>query len=298
MPQTDEQFGLSQFTTGKLSFRDDLKLCLELGIGVIEVCESKLPESDREAEDDLKALRDSGLRVSSVQARAHSLFPDSMAAEPERPEARVDAMRRTMERFALALPEQHPNYVLIGGRAPEHDFHRARETLITQSGRLAHEAQAHGGRIAFEPLHPVMMNTDTFVCTWEDAVHLATIVAHDAFGLVCDIWNVWDQRDIVARVQQEIARVVLIHVSDWRKGGPRKLNDRMIPGRGVIPFADWGRMLREANYRGPICLEMLSDESFGDSYLHEEPAKVVAEAREFLRGAGCLAPIDEEVAAK
>jgi len=72
----------------------------------------------------------------------------------------------------------------------------------------------------------------------------------------------------------------------------------MIPGRGVIPFADWGRMLREANYRGPICLEMLSNESLGDSYLHEEPAKVVAEAREFLRGAGCIAAAEEAVAAK
>jgi sugar phosphate isomerase/epimerase len=298
MPQIDEQFGLSQFTTGKLSFRDDLKLCEELGIGVIEVCESKLPESEREAEDELKALRDSGRRVASVQARVHSLFPDSMAAEPARAEARVDAMRRTMERFALALPEEHPNYVLIGGQAPDHDFCDARDTLITQAGRLAHEAQAHGGRIAFEPLHPVMMNTDTFVCRWEEAVHLATIVAHDAFGLVCDIWNVWDQREIIARVQQEIGRVALFHASDWHKGGPRKLNDRMVPGRGVIPFAEWGRMLREVNYAGPLCLEMLSDESLGDSYLHEEPAKVIAEAREFLRGVGCIAAVDEGVAAK
>jgi len=151
MRQNAEHFGLSQFTTGKQSFREDLKLCQQLGIGVIEVCENKLPETERTAEDDLKALRDSGLRVSSVQARVHALFPDQMAAAPERPEARVDAMRRTMERFARALPDEHPNYVLIGGRAPNHDFCLARETLFAQAVRLAHEAQAHGGRIAPAP---------------------------------------------------------------------------------------------------------------------------------------------------
>jgi sugar phosphate isomerase/epimerase len=289
MRQNAEHFGLSQFTTGKQSFREDLKLCQQLGIGVIEVCENKLPETERTAEDDLKALRDSGLRVSSVQARVHALFPDQMAAAPERPEARVDAMRRTMERFARALPDEHPNYVLIGGRAPNHDFCLARETLFAQAVRLAHEAQAHGGRIAFEPLHPVMMNTDTFVCTWDEAVQLATVVAHDAFGLVCDIWNVWDQRDIIERVQREIGRVAVFHASDWHKGGPRKLNDRMVPGRGVIPFAAWGQMLREVNYQGWFCLEMLSDESLHDSYLRETPAKVVAEARNFLRETGCIA---------
>ncbi|HWA87130.1 MAG TPA: sugar phosphate isomerase/epimerase family protein [Opitutus sp.] len=293
-----DNFALSEFTTGEHSLADDVRLCNELGIAGIEVCESKLPENEREARDLLMEVRDAGLHLVSVQARVHALFPDGMAPEPADPQARMDAMRRTMELFATALPDEHPSYVLIGGRAPDHDFSRARETLLANGGRLADEAQAHGGRIAFEPLHRVMMNENTFLSSWEEAVRIANIVAHDSFKLVCDIWNVWDQTDIIERVRNEIAHVAVVHASDWHKGGPRRLNDRMVPGRGIISWETWGAMLGDADYRGWVCLEMLSEKTFHDSYLHEEPAKYVDEAREHLRRAGCLAHREETAAAK
>lgn len=282
------RFGLSQFTTGSRSFRDDLDLCRELGISGIEVCESKLSETDAGACDDLKALRDSGLKVTSVQARIHSLYPDQMVAEPADPAKRADAIRRSMDRFSEALPGTPLTFVLIGGRAPDHDFARARSNLVMHGGRLAAAAADRRAEIAFETLHPVMMNEDTFVCTWEEANRICEDIGHKSFRLVCDIWNVWDQPGIVESVGEHLDRVAVVHASDWHRHGPRRLNDRLVPGRGVIPFADWGAMLRGADYEGWVCLEMLSDKQLPDSYLREPAGKVIREAHSHLSDTRCL----------
>ncbi|HTL67337.1 MAG TPA: sugar phosphate isomerase/epimerase family protein [Lacunisphaera sp.] len=284
-----ERFALSQFTTN-LSFEEDLALCTRLGIPAIELCERKLSTDPRQAAAQLQAVPEAGLRVCSVQARVHSVFPDSMAAEPSDPQARFDAMRRTMDLVGGALPEEKPVYVLISGRAPNHDLAHAREVLFENAVRLSSEAAARGVRVAFEPLHSVMMNTDSFICTWSEAVTLAYAVGHESFGLVCDLWNVWDQPEILAHVWESIDSVALVHASDWRNGGPRRLNDRLVPGRGLIPFADWGEMLREAGYDRWVALEMLSDPTLPDSYLHESTADVIAESHRVLHAAGCLTP--------
>ncbi|HVU25795.1 MAG TPA: TIM barrel protein [Opitutus sp.] len=292
-----ERFSLSQFTS-RQAFLQDVSLCLELGIPAIEVCANKLSDNPGVARDQLRALRDSGLSVSSVQARVHSVFPDQMAPRPLEPEARCDAFLRAMDLVAENLRDEHPAFVLISGQAPGHDIARARDVLTRAAARLAREAAARGASIAFEPLHPVMMNTDSFVWSWEEALALAATVAHPAFGLVCDLWNVWDQPGIVARVQETIARVRLVHASDWRDGGPHRLNDRLVPGRGAIPFPAWGRMLRDSGYSGWVCLEMLSDESLADSYLHEPVGRVVDESRRHLRATDCLHAADKGRAAR
>jgi sugar phosphate isomerase/epimerase len=279
---------LSQFTTGRQSFRDDLDLVQRCGWQALEVCENKLSDDPARAEDELKMLCNSGLSVCSVQARVHAIFPDQMAPEPADPVARVDAFCRTMDRFIDALPHQKPTFVLISGRAPDHNLGRAREMLGIQCCRLAEEAAQRGCRIAFEPLNPILINEDTFITGWDEAVSLAELVDRDSFGLVCDVWNVWQQPEILGDVHASIERVFLIHVSDWRDGGPRRLNDRLPPGEGVIPLAAWAEMLREARYSGPVCLEMLSDDTLDDSYYGRPMDDVLRTSRRALETAGWL----------
>lgn len=277
---------LSQFTTGNQPFRADLDLMQRCGWRTIEMCESKLSKVSHDADDELKALRDSGLRVCSVQAAVHAVFPDQMSAAPEDPGRRADAFCRSMDRFIEALPDQRPTFVLISGRAPDHDLARARETLLTQATRLADEAGQRDCRIAFEALNPMMINEDTFLTAWDEALSLVEAVDSPTFGLVCDLWNVWQQPGIEADVLGSADRLLVVHVSDWRDGGPRRLNDRLVPGEGVIPFASWGRTLRAAGYAGPICLEMLSDPDLADSYYHRDFAEVLDASQQALDAAG------------
>ncbi len=284
-----DKIALSQFTTKHQSFGEDVELVQRSGLRGLELCESKLADNPGIAADQLRALRDSGLPVCSVQPRVHAVFPDQMAPEPAKPGTRLDLFRHSMDRVCDALPEQHPTFVLISGRAPDHDLARGREELAAAACTLAEEAGQRGCRIAFETLNPVMMNEDSFVCMWDEALTLAEMVGREDFGLVCDLWNVWQEPGILESVRASIDQVFLVHLSDWRDGGPRRLNDRLIPGRGVIPLAAWGAMLQDAQYPGWMCLEMLSDRHLEDSFYHLEPAEVVAESRQHLQAAGLCA---------
>lgn len=281
-----ERLALSEFTSHGRSVAEDLELIRRCGWTGIEFCENKLSTVDHQAREELAMLADSGLTVCSVQASVHAVFPDQMAEEPRDPQRRIDAFCRSMDRFADAAPEQRPVFVLISGRAPDHDLARARDTLAACAIRLAEEAEQRGFRIGFEPLNPILINEDTFLTAWDEALNLVECVGRDAFGLVCDLWNVWQQPDIESDVLGSIDRVHLVHVSDWRDGGPRRLNDRLVPGEGVIPLGAWGTVLRHGNYRGPICVELLSDEALDDSYLHRPMEDVLAASRDSLAAAG------------
>ena len=68
-------FGVSQYTTWPQTFEQDLALYREAGVEYIEVCEGKLDPADPQPQ--LRRLRESGLKVASIQPRLHSLFPDA-----------------------------------------------------------------------------------------------------------------------------------------------------------------------------------------------------------------------------
>jgi sugar phosphate isomerase/epimerase len=103
------------------------------------------------------------------------------------------------------------------------------------------------------------------------------------------LWNVWDQPEILTNVREAIRSVAVVHVSDWHGGGPRRLNDRLVPGRGIIPFGDWGQTFWEAGYDGWFALELLSDPEIPDSYLHEPVTEVVDESRRYLQATQLIA---------
>lgn len=114
---------------------------------------------------------------------------------------------------------------------------------------------------------------------------MAEYVARDNVGLVCDLWNVWQEPDIYASVAGSAPHLALVHVSDWRDRGPRRLNDRLVPGHGVIPLERWGALLRQVGYEGWVCLEMLSDRELEDSFYHRPVAEVVEESRGAMQAA-------------
>ena len=74
-------FSVSQYTTFPLSFDQDVALYRDLGIEAIEICEEKLCDDPRVARRQLAGVRDSGLKVTSVQPKIHSPFPHRATAE-------------------------------------------------------------------------------------------------------------------------------------------------------------------------------------------------------------------------
>jgi len=265
-------FGVSQYTTGSQSFEKDLALFCEAGIDFIEVCEAKLDPLHPDAQ--LQRLKDSGLQVSSVQPRLHSLFPDFPRPEPKSPHERMGYLRKTIELFGRHFPGV--TLVTISGVAPNGDYALAYRVAAKEYRELAIVAADNGVRVALEPLNPILMNVDTFLCSIAHAGRVIESVDHPQFGLFLDVWHFWEDAGAPALIEKYAAKIFGVHINDWRD--PRAFGDRHLPGDGAIPLVELLRTIRKTGYTGAYTLEIFSETNLSGS-LWSDPCRTVVEGK-------------------
>jgi sugar phosphate isomerase/epimerase len=268
----NEPFGVSQFTTWTQTFEEDLRLYKDLGIRYIEVCEAKVKAARPQPQ--IESLLASGLAVSSVQPRYHSPFPNSLRAKPAEPAERMKLLRESIRLFGSHFPGT--TLVVNTGLAPKGDLASAYRIACSEFKRIARFAADHGVRIALEPLNPVYMNTDTFICSLAHAERLIEAVDHPSFGLAADLWHFWEDPEAHVRLRKFAGRIFCVHISDWRT--PRAFADRLLPGSGEIPVAELLRTVRGTGYDGVYSLEIFSDLGLDDS-LWAHPRRTVREGQ-------------------
>ena len=273
-------FSVSEFTTWDQSFEQDVSLYCHLGITGIELCERKLSADLGQAREQLAMLRESGLRVTSVQPRVHALFKDSMCPDTDDPRTRMQAYRRTIDLFAESFPGQNIPLVTISGNAPSYNFRLAHQTARQLYGDLVRYAADRSVRIMFEPLHPILMNNDTFICSLDEALRLIDDVNHPAFGLMLDVWHVWPERDIARRIRSLGRLIFGVHVCDWPLEQPRGPADRVLPGRGIIDLPALLGAIEAAGYDAAYCLEIFSAHEWPDSLWRADPAQMLEDGRQ------------------
>lgn len=264
------RFGISEFTTHSWSFERDVERFAAHGIDTIEVCQVKLREGEYARQ--LATIADANLGVSSVQTTVHSLFPDSLAPQPSDPRERTDEILRSIDAIAPHVPAGTP-FVVITGAAPSNDCERVYRHALATLPVLADRAAAHGMRLAFEPLNPILFHTDTALWGLDAALELVERVGHPSLGICCDTWNVFQTPDLAAVIRACGERIVLVQVSDWRR--PHADADRRSLGEGTIPTARLLRVLRESGYRRPYVLEIFSAQRLPDSLWNADPDGVI-----------------------
>ena len=265
-------FGVSQYTTWPLTFEQDIKLFGEAGIEYIEVCEAKLDAADPEPQ--LKMIKDAGMKVSSVQPKLHSLFPDLPRPEPKAPADRMARLRKTIELFGRHFPGT--TVVSITGCVPNGDYDLGYRTAAQQYKEMAKVAGNSGVKLAVEPLSPVLMNVDTFICTIPHAARVVESVDHPAFGWFLDVWHVWEENNAPELIQKYGDKIFGVHVNDWRD--PRAFGDRVLPGEGVIPLVPLLQAVRKTSYAGAYTLEVFSETRLAGS-LWTDPRRTVIEGK-------------------
>ena len=266
------RFGISQFTTWPWSFEQDVDNYARLGVDDIEVCEDKLDE-DRAA-DQLALVGQQGLTISSVQPAVRTLFPSRMQPEPKDLQERTERFRRTIERVGRFAPDAP--FVSNTGPPPNGNVREVFDVAAREYRALADFAEAHGVRLALEPLNPALMNLETAIWTQEQAMRIVTAVDHDSFGVCLDTWNVWQNADVAEAIKACGGRIFVVQVSDWRT--PRSLADRHIVGQGEIPLPALIRAIHASGYRGAYVLEIFSSE-VPDSLWDADLSRVVSDSR-------------------
>ena len=273
MKSNELRFGMSQYTTLPLSFEEDLALYTKEGIRYIEVCEGKLDAANPGPQ--LEKLKDTGMQVSSVQPRLHSLFPDFPRPEPKSPRERMAKLKETIKLFGKHFPGT--TLVTIPGAVPNGDYALGYKVAGEEYREVAKIAADNGVRIALEPLHPILMNVDTFMCTLTHAGRVIEDVNHASFGLFVDVWHIWDDAAAPTLIKKYGDKIFGVHVNDWRT--PRAFGDRVLPGQGEMPLVDLVRAIQSTSYDGAYTLEIFSETRLEGS-LWADCAKTVRDGRD------------------
>ncbi len=270
-------FAVSEFTTWHLSFEEDIELYKKLAVDAIEICERKLSRDLDLARAQLSQVKKSKLRVSSIQPRVHALFPDSMTPDISNPKKRIAEYKNSIDLFSEFFP--NTPMVTISGNAPDYNYRYAFDTALELYTELADYAAGKNMQIMFEPLNPILMNNDSFICSLEDALELIQKINRDNFGLMLDIWHIWHEPLIFERIADLNGLIMGVHISDWSAKKPRAVADRLIPGEGIIDIPKILKAIERSGYKDAYCLEIFSADHLADSLWQIDPSELIEKSR-------------------
>jgi sugar phosphate isomerase/epimerase len=254
-------FAVCEFTTLHSSFEEDLAAYSAAGVSGIGICEIKLEEGGEE--EQLEALKASGLESRSAVPAVPSILPLPLFPGPEDPDERVEALCASVRRLA---PFEPSALVCLTGPAGELGDADARRIVVEGLRAVADEAECAGFRVGLEPMSARFHEDWTIVTTLGEAAELGDEVGHENLGILFDTWHLWDTPDLLAEIGRHRDRIVGVHVNDWREE-TRSWCDRVLPGDGVADLPPVLGALADAGWRGAYELEVFSDDgTFGSAY--------------------------------
>ncbi len=273
MPPLPFTFGISEFTTMPWSFDEDVKRYAALGVGSIEVVETKL-DDDRFA-DQMRSIADAGLVISGIQPKVRTFFSSRMMPDPKPLDERVACLCGSIERLAKYAPGVP--FITNTGAHPKGDMAEVMKVVATKLGELGRLAADHGVKMALEPLNPTSVNVESAIWTVDQALDVIEASGSDHVGLCLDYWNIWQNADVEAAIARAGDRIFTVQASDWRT--PRSFADRIIPGDGDIPLAALIRATRATGYDKPWVVEIFSN-NVEDSLYDDDLETVVMRCRQ------------------
>jgi sugar phosphate isomerase/epimerase len=249
------RLSVSQITTFRSTFAEDVRAYAAAGLDGIGVWELKLPAgSDDEA---LELLETSGLESAAAVPEVPSILPLPLLGGPDDPQERIDAYCSSLERLA---PFQPAAVVLLTGTG-------ARETAVEGLRTIAAEAQRLGLRIGLEPYQRDGGELWSVIHSIPDAIELIRDAGDPpGVGIQFDVWHLWNTPTLYDDIANETDRFTGVHVCDVRRP-TRGWADRALPGDGIADVPTILHALDEAGWTGLYDLEIFSDDgTFGSEY--------------------------------
>ena len=258
----EPRVSVSQITTVRSSFADDVRLYAAAGFDGIGVWEQKLGEDGDAAA--LELLEASGLASAGAVPVFPSILPLPLLGGPEDPAERVEAFCASLERLA---PFRPTGIVCLTGTGEGRDPDEARNVVVDGLRTLSREAERLGLRIALEPYQRDGGELWTIACSIPEAIELIEDAGDSpALGIQFDVWHLWNTPTLHDDIAAEIDRFAGVHVCD-RREPTRGWADRALPGEGAAGVPEILRALDAAGWDGLYDIEIFSDDgTFGNAY--------------------------------
>lgn len=202
-------------------------------------------------EDAARAIRDAGLRVSSLCRGG--FFPADSEAERRR---RIDDNLRAVDEAATLGTDV---LVLVCGGVPGRDLAGARRMVEDGIAAVLPYAQERGVRLGIEPLHPMFAADRSVIVTLGQANAMAVRLDSAWVGVVVDVYHVWWDPEVETAIREANDRILGFHVNDWIVPLPDVLAGRGMMGDGVIELRRLRREVDRVGYDGPIEVEIFNE---------------------------------------
>ena len=256
------RLSVSQITTLRASFAEDVRDYAAAGLDGIGVWESKLGEgADAEA---LETLAASGLESAAAVPAVPSILPLPLLGGPEDPAERIDAFCRSLERLAPFNPS---SIVCLTGTALGRDAEAARAVVVDGLATIGREAERLGLTIGLEPYQRVGGEPWSIAFDIPEAVALIQDAGDSpALAIQFDSWHLWNTPTLYEDIESHVNRLAGVHIADYREP-TRGWADRALPGHGVGDVPRILRALDAAGWDGLYDIEIFSDDgTFGAEY--------------------------------
>ncbi len=257
----EPRLSVSEISTLQSSFAEDVEGYAAAGVDGIGIWEMKLPQgADAES---IALVRASGLTVTNCIPAIPSVLPLPLMDGPVDPRERIEAVCASIRRLAAFEPQ---SIVCISGPQGDLDPAEARRIVVEGLRRIGKEAQAAGVRIGLEPIQRIDHELWTIPTTVGDAIELLDEVGDPNFGIMFDVWHLWNGASLLDDIRDHIGRFTGVHVADWREP-TRGWADRVLPGHGVAGVPHLLAALDDAGWDGFYDIEIFSDDgTFGNDY--------------------------------
>jgi sugar phosphate isomerase/epimerase len=151
----------------------------------------------------------------------------------------------------------------LSGKPQSIDSMLARSQVRDGIAASLDHARSVGMPLAIEPLHPMQAADRACVNTLEQALDLCDELDPGntgALGVALDAYHVWWDPKLTAQIKRAGAgRLLAYHICDWLLPTRDLLNDRGMPGDGVIELKKLRGVVEAAGYQGAVEIEIFSD---------------------------------------
>ena len=132
--------------------------------------------------------------------------------------------------------------------------------------------------LAVQPMSQRFCRENTFLHTLDETLDLIDACDHPALGIAFDLFHLWQELNLLARIREITPLVSVLQVSDW-KDPVANFMEKCLPGEGDIPVDLILQTFHQAGYSGFVELN-LSGESIWET---EDSTDIVSACRRWYQ---------------
>ena len=243
------RLAISELTTLRWSFEEDVERLAAAGIEAIGVWRQKLGDFGEERGAEL--IGHFGLAVSSLQWAGGFTGSDGRSHDESLRDAR--AAIETAELLAAG------SLIIHSGARGSHTFSHARRLFRQALDKLLPLAEERGVILAIEPMHADCGGEFTFLNCLDETLKLVADYGSPSLQIALDTYHWGHESSLVGRLPELAPQLAVVQLGDGRLPPCGEAN-RCLLGEGAVPLAEIISTLTAAGYDGDYEVELMGEE--------------------------------------